>query len=243
MDAFRSGGLTLRQAALTAGFAYLLNAVPYAEFSIFPRLVVPGNAQQTVANLTQHQGLFAVAILCYLLNFIEDIIIAWALFALLAPVNRSVSLLAALFRLVYTAVALSGMLKLVTVYRMIATPAYMTNFGATEFRAQIDLLIHMFRYEYAFAIGAIFSIHLVLIGYLIFRSRYMPSWLGVLIVINGFGWAVTNLRPYLYPNANVGFLFVTYFGEIVLMLWLLIRGWTLKDSEAPSVTAPAWNAL
>jgi hypothetical protein len=77
-------GVTLRQAALVAGFAYLLNPVSYAEFSIYPKLVAANNAAQTVQNISAHFGLFAVAILCYIISFIGDVIIAWALYVLLA---------------------------------------------------------------------------------------------------------------------------------------------------------------
>jgi hypothetical protein len=93
-------GLTLRQAALIAGFSYLLMPVAYAEFSIYPRLVIPHNIEQTVQNVVAHQRLFAVAIVCYLVTLILDVIIAWALYVLLIPVNKSVSLLTAWFRLV-----------------------------------------------------------------------------------------------------------------------------------------------
>lgn len=223
--------MTLRQAALTAGFAYLLNPVSYAEFAIYPKLVVQGNIAQTVANIESHHGLFLLALFCYLINFIEDIIIAWALFYLLAPVNRALSALAALFQLIYTAVALAGTFNLVTVYRMLTTPEYLKEFGPGQLNAQIDLLLHSFRYNYSFAIGTIFSLHLILIGYLIVRSRYMPVWLGVILVINGLGWMVNNLRPYLYPGANLGFISITFFGELVFMLWLLIRGWKIAEPQ------------
>jgi hypothetical protein len=55
-------GVTLRQAALVASFAYLLNPVSYAEFSVYPKLVDANNAAQTVQNISAHPGLFAVAI-------------------------------------------------------------------------------------------------------------------------------------------------------------------------------------
>jgi hypothetical protein len=84
-------GLTMRHAALVAGFAYLLGPVTYAEFSIYPKLVIPGNIEQTVQNITTYHGLFAVAILCYMIEFIEDVVIAWALYFLLVPVNRAIS--------------------------------------------------------------------------------------------------------------------------------------------------------
>ncbi|HET9342325.1 MAG TPA: DUF4386 domain-containing protein [Candidatus Eremiobacteraceae bacterium] len=232
MDKALGSGLTLRQAALTVGFGYLLNPVPYAEFGIWPKLVVSGNAAQTVANISAHQGLFLVAILCYLINFIEDIVIAWALYFLLAPVNKTISMLAALFRLMYTAIAFSGMFNLVTVARMVQTPAYLTNFGRDQFDAQIDLLLHIFRYDYAYSICAVFSIHLLLVGYLIIRSRYIPWWLGAIVIIDGLAWIVKNLQPFLYPNADLGYISIAFWGELVLMLWLLIFGWKMKEPVA-----------
>jgi hypothetical protein len=72
-------GLTLRKAALIAGFAYLLSPVTTAEFSIMRKLVIPGNIEQTVQNISAHSGQFVAAILCYFVTFLEDVIIAWAL--------------------------------------------------------------------------------------------------------------------------------------------------------------------
>jgi hypothetical protein len=86
-----------------------------------PKLVIAGNIEQTAQNITVHGGLFVTAIFCYLICFIEDVVIAWALYVLLVPVNRAVSLLTAWFRLMYTAIALFAVLSLVTVYRLLHT--------------------------------------------------------------------------------------------------------------------------
>jgi hypothetical protein len=91
-------------------------------------VVIPGNIEQTAQNIVVHGRLFVAAILCYPITLIIDVVIAWALYALLVPVNRSVSLLTAWFRLVYTAVALVGLLNLVTVFRLLNTPDYLTAF-------------------------------------------------------------------------------------------------------------------
>ncbi len=225
-------GLTLRQAALIAGFAYLLNPVSYAEFTLYPKLVIPGHIEQTVANITAHGGAFVALTLCYFVNFIEDIVIAWALYVLFAPVNRSLSLLAAWLRLIYAALALAATLNLVIVYRLLNTPEYAGVFGTRALQAQVDLLLHSFRYEYAFVL-IIFGIHLCLLGYLMFRSGY-TGWIskavGALLFVPGIGWIVYQLRPYLYPNADLDWLFHTFFLELIFMLWLLIAGWRLKES-------------
>jgi len=221
-------GLTLRQAALVAGFGYLLMPVSYAEFVIYPKLVIPGNVEQTVQNIVTHGGLFVAAILCYLITFINDMVIAWALYVLLIPVNRSLSLLTAWFRLMYTAIGLFGLLNLVTVFRLLTTPDYLTTFGPGPLHAQVDLLLHSFRYDWSISL-IIFGVHLVLLGYLIYRSGYIPRVIGVLLVINGLGWVIDSLRPYLYPNAPLGFIFVTFFGELIFMVWLLVRGWKIQE--------------
>lgn len=229
----RGEGLTLRQAALIAGFAYLLSPVTTAEFSIMPKLVIPDNIEQTVQNIVAHHGLFLAAIFCYLITFIEDVVIAWALYVLLVPVNRSVSLLTAWFRLVYTAIVICGWLNLVTVFRLLNTPDYLAAFGPQQLHAQVKLLLNSFRYDWSMSL-VIFGIHLVLLGYLIYHSGYIPRIIGVLLVIDGVGWVIDSLQPYLYANAHLGFIFITFFGELVFMLWLLIRGWKIQEPIATS---------
>lgn len=80
----------------------------------------------------------------------------------------------------------------------------------------------------------LFGIHLILIGYLAFRSGYIPWWLGILLPIDGTGWMVQSLQPYLYPDANLGFIFVTFFGGLVFMFWLLIGGWKIQQPGTAS---------
>jgi Domain of unknown function (DUF4386) len=221
-------GITLRQAALIAGFGYLVMPVTYAEFSINPKLIIPGNIEQTVQNIGAHRGLFAAAILSYLITLISDLVIVWALYFLLLPVNRSLSLLTAWFRLLYTAIALFGLLNLVIAFRLVHTPDYLTLFGTGPLHAQVKLLLDSFRYDWSMGL-VLFGFHLVLLGYLIFRSGYIPKIIGILLVIDGFGWLIDCKRPYLYPNIHLEFIFITFLGELILMLWLLIRRWNIQE--------------
>jgi len=222
-------GVTLRQAALVAGFAYLLNPVSYAEFSIYPKLVVASNADQTAQNISAHLGLFAAAIVCYIISFIGDVIIAWALYVLLAPVNRALSLLASWCQLVYAAVALCAVFGLLDVYNLLATPYYLTIFGSAQLNVQVWLQLHSFHYELSMSL-IVFGIHLVLLGYLVYRSGYIPWILGIALFIAGLGWMIAGFGPYVLPNANLDFTFITAFGEVLFTLWLWIRGWKVRES-------------
>ena len=96
-------GISLRRAALVAGFAYLLNPVSYAEFSILPRLIVQGHIDQTAVNIAAHQGEFLLAIFCYFASATGDVVIAWPPYHLLMPVSRPVAQLMAWFQLVFMA--------------------------------------------------------------------------------------------------------------------------------------------
>lgn len=224
----RDEGITLRQAAVVAGLSYLLMPVTYAEFSIYPKLVIPADIVRTAQNIVAHKEMFAIALLCYLITFLLDVVIAWALYVLLAPVNRSLSLLTAWFRLIYTAMGLFGLLNLFIAFRIVNNPDYLTIFGAGQLNAQVKLLLDSFRTDWSVSL-VVFGIHLMLLGWLIFRSTYIPKFIGILLVLDGAYWVVDRLSPYLYPNVHFGFLFVLTFGELVLPLWLLIMGWRIRE--------------
>lgn len=226
-------GITLRGAALVAGAAYLLNPVSYAEFTIYPKLVAASNADQTAQNISAHLGLFAAAILCYIVSFIGDIVLAWALYVLLAPVNRALSMLASWFQLAYAAVALCSVFGLLGVYQLLATPYYLAIFGSGQLHAQVWLLLHSFHTEWSMSL-IVFGIHLVLLGYLVFRSGYIPWLVGIALLLAGLGWMVAGLGPYVLPMANLDFTFITAFGEVVFILWLWIRGWKVKEPKVAS---------
>ena len=221
--------ISLRHAALIGGIGLLvmLFAAPFAESVVYPKLVISGDIELTVQNMAAMQGLFLAGIFSYLATFTADLLVAWAFYVLLKPVNRSLSLLTAWFRLVYTVIAFMAFLKLVTVYRIVNTPEYVAAFGADQLHANVDLLLRSFRYEWSMGL-ILFAAHLGLLGYLVYRSDYIPRAVGVLLIIAGIGWLVYELGPYLYPDANLDFIMITFFGEPVFMVWLLARGWKIR---------------
>jgi Domain of unknown function (DUF4386) len=119
---------SLGGAALITGLAILMSviAAPFAEMFVYPKLVVPYKTVETAANILTHKTLFIAAIFAYLITFLCDLVITWALYVLLKPVNEHLSLLTALFRLVYTVIALVALNNLITAFRLLNTPEYLT---------------------------------------------------------------------------------------------------------------------
>ena len=222
----------LRTAALIAGLSLLIMvmAAPFAELYAYPKLVISGNAAQTVQNILENKSLFTAVIFGYLITFICDVLAAWALYVLLKPVNENISLLAAWFRLIYTVIALVALLDLVTVLRLLNTSNISTLFQPDQLQAQVMLSLQVFRSHWYFGL-LFFGIHLILLGYLVLRSKYIPALFGVLLVIAGLGYMLTTLKPYLFPTINLDFAEYTFYGELLFMLWLLIKGSRLQESS------------
>lgn len=230
--AIHNQGITLRKAALIAGFGLLIMAIagPLGRVVAHGRLIVPADIEETVRNIAAHKRRFAAGILGYLTMFICDVVVAWALYILLAPVNRSLSLLAAIFRTVYAVIALTALAKLVTILRVLSMSEYLTAYGP-EVHWQIRLLLNSFNYQFEFGL-LLFGFYLLLLGYLVYRSGYIPRIMGILLAISGLGWVIDSLRPFLYPNAHLDFIMITVIGELIFMGWLLVRGRKIPEPAA-----------
>lgn len=217
--------ISLHKAALVAGIVILMMALiaPFAELFAYPKLVNPANAAETVRNITSNKMLFVSAVFGYLLTFAGDVVVSWALHILLKPVNESLSLLAAWFRLVFSVIGLVALLNLVAVFQLLTKPDYIAAFGQTQLYAQVMLYLTTFRSGYHFGI-LFFSVHLILLGYLVFKSGYIPKVMGLFLIICGLGYLTDALQPFLFPNIHLKFITLTFFGELVFMLWLLIKG-------------------
>ena len=220
--------MSLRKAALAAGLGYLFTPTGFAEFYSYSHLVVRGNIAQTTQNIQAHPGLFFATFLAYFGSFVLDVVVGWALYFLLKPVNPALSLLAACFRLVYAAVGLSASLNLITVLRLLNRPEYLAQMGPVPLQAQVGLLLASFRASWEMSL-VLFGIHLGLVGYLVYRSGYIPRVLGFLLALAGLSYIINSVAPYLFPRGDLGWIVVLAVGELFFMLWLLIKGSRLKD--------------
>jgi hypothetical protein len=227
-----SNKISLRSAALIAGFSLLgmVFAAPFAELYMYPKIMVSGNAAETTKNILANLSLFRTGILCYVLTFIFDLTAAWALYILMRPVNENLSRLTALFRIVYGVIALVALINLYSILRLLGSKEFLTAISPDPFSSQVMNFYKEFKSGWAFGL-LFFGIHLVLLGYMVFRSDYIPKILGILLIIAGLGYMANPLKPILYPTVSVDFARYTFYGELIFMLWLLIRGYRIKETK------------
>ena len=216
---------SMRLCAIVAGLGILLMAIlaPIANFGILPHLIVPGDAQGTFSNIVNSAGSFRIAVVCFLIVALLDIVVAWALYVVLSPVNKNLSLFAAFFRLVYAGVFASAIGSLAHISQLIKGTDSALKPEMAQVQAQAMFLFNSFQVVWDMSL-VIFGFHLAILGILVFRSGYFPRFLGVFVLIASFGYVVDGFIKLLLPDSTLVITTVTFVGEVLLMVWLFLRG-------------------
>jgi hypothetical protein len=219
-----SAGWSVRRASITAGVALLLmSAVAiFGNFVAVDGLVTEGNAAQTAQDIRASEGLFRLGIVSMVVVIALDVVIAWALYRVFSPVNKSVSMLAAALRLVYSGVFMVAIAQLVGVARLLSNDTNTAVFGADQVNAQALLGVLAYK-DIWYVSQFLFGLHLLVIGYLAYRSGYVPRLLGALLAIAGLGYAADSIGTILSSGSWTDISSFTFLGEFLLALWLVIR--------------------
>jgi hypothetical protein len=219
--------------ARSAGVLYLIIIVAgiFAQFFVRMSLIDPTDAAATAAAVLGAESLFRMGIAADLVMIAADVAIAIAFFLLLAPVSRGLSLLAAFFRLTQATILGFNLMNLFVGLQLLTGGT--GPLGAVEEAERHALALMFFEaHGTGYAVGlAFFALSLGLVGYLIYRSGYLPKFLAVLLIIAAGGYIADTLaRTLLTDYAAVQPIFdMVVFGpaviaEVATALWLLIRG-------------------
>ena len=222
--------ISLRQAALIAGLGYLVVFLFGFGNVRREKLIVRGDAAATASNIVASESQFRVGIATWIVMLAADVVVAWALYVFLKPVSESLSLLTAWVRLVYVAVAAIAVVNLLSLLELLSGADDSEVFQPDQRNAQAMLFLKS--YDFGFNVGFVFfGLHILGLGYLIVRSNYIPTVLGVLLIIASVGYLIDSFASFLssdYANNEVlFFVFVAVpaiIAELSLTVWLLIWG-------------------
>lgn len=225
---------SIRQASITAGVALLLMAAlsGLGIFGAVQGLVTRGDAAVTAASIVESEWLFRLGIASLFAVVALDVVAAWALYRVFAPVSNGLSMLAGWFRLAYSAVFLVAISELVGALRLLTDEGYSTVFSADQVQHQALMGIETFRDAWSAGL-VLFGLHLLLLGYLAYRSGYVPRIVGVLLAVAGAGYVIDSFAAVLSPGSWPVLGTFTFVGELLLALWLVVRGrhLTLSGSQ------------
>jgi len=222
--------------ARVAGFLYLI-ANLFAPFTLLylpSRFIVSGDAAGTANNILASESLFRFGIVLNLFTFIGQIFLVLALYQLLKVVNRNMASLMVIFSLAAVPIAMLNELNSLAVLQLLKNPDYLKVFPIDQLQALAYLLLRL--HSQGFLIAQIFwGLWLFPMGYLVFKSGFLPRILGILLMIGCFGYVIESFAAFLGYNMNI--IFFTGWGELLLLLWLLIRGvnveeWRQRERES-----------
>jgi uncharacterized protein DUF4386 len=229
----------IKKTARIAGAIYLSMVItgPFSLIYVPGKLIVQGNATATAANVLAHDTMFRLAIVAGLFGQIIFICLAVALYRLLGDVSKNWARLMVGLVLVSAAVGFVDELNNLGARILFRGGEFLSVFD----RAQLDALGMLFirLHGQGIMIAEIFwGLWLFPFGLLVFRSGFLPRWIGVWLMINCFGYVIlsmTSLFFHAYTDKLFLWLQPVLFGELAIMLWLLIKGAKVPPLELPAV--------
>lgn len=216
-------------AGRVAGFWYLLVILvgPLRLIYIPNKLFVHENPTATVNNIAVHEWLFRVGMLSELIGAVLLIYLTLALYRLFAEVDHSLAVQVVIF---------GGLMPAVLYFVNVTTDAgvlmivrgadFLSAFDKLQRNAIAMLLLRLHSHQFT-ATLLLAGIWLFPLGILVYRSRFLPRFLGVWLVVGGLAWIILCFTAYLapqYQDPEFAIFQPVFFGEIALMLWLLLKG-------------------
>lgn len=229
----------IKKTARFAGLLYLLVVLigPFVLIYVPGKLFVPGDATATADNILAHESLFRAHIVAGLVGELLFISVVLVLYRLLKGVNRQLATLMVILILIHAPLAFLSVANEVATLTLLRAPDFLTVFDKPQRDALTTLLINFDR-QGVFVSEVFWGLWLLPLGLLVYRSGFIPHFLGIWLFINGVAYLVLSSTGLLLPHHyDVLFKIATpvLFGEVALMLWLLIVGARVQPS---AVTPP-----
>ncbi len=228
---------TNKKTARSAGFLYLSFIVFSAIANAVGRkgIIIDGDAAATAANIIAKGMLFRIGFVSDLLSALLFLLTAWALYALLKQMNRTLALLFLLLNICGVAMQCFSMILLYAALPLVSGGGYLDAFTTDQLNAQAMFFLGLYKAGFTSA-QLFYGAWLFPLGYLVFKSGFLPRILGIVLMLHCAFWLMTTLQFFLFP----GFEAITYISwplgfiaEFGLTLWLLIMG--AKEPKPASI--------
>ena len=192
-----------------------------------------GDAQQVYQAIVTNAWAFRLGLVVALLSAFLFLMAAWGLYVLLRPVNEDLALLFLLLNAVGVAIQCASMFPLISALLQGDSAAHMQAYSASQLEGLAHLSINVYKTGFVTA-QLFFGTWLFPLGYLVYRSRFLPRFLGVLLMLDGIGvmiWFLQALLLPTHPTIRYPGLVVSLIAEVGLALWLLIMRVKVVDSR------------
>lgn len=221
-----------RKSALTAGVSLIIMTLAsfFSYGYVHGTLVVHGDASATFNNIVSSINLFKGEIVGWIVIMITDILVAWALYVFLEPINKGLSLLGAWLRLIYSAILAISISNLIFV--LLLTENTIGSSSLTIEQTQSLMMLFLDAFHFIWSMGlVVFGGHLLIVGYVALKSDFIPKVISILLILASIGYIVVHLSKMFLPQYDgvitaLNFVFTVpmIVGELGFGIWLLVRG-------------------
>jgi hypothetical protein len=224
--------LSPRTLARITGGVYLAYIVASVVADILGHIGL-GTPDQLYGAIVTDPGSFRLGLVVALVTGLLFLVTAWGLYVLLRPVNKDLALLFLLLNAVGVAIQGASMLSLLSALFLGGGAGGMQAFPAAQTQALALVSLNVYKTGFVTA-QLFFGAWLFPLGYLVYKSRMLPRFLGVLLMLDGIAVGIWFLQGLLWPDLKVityPGLAVSFAAEFGLALWLLIKGVKVVDSR------------
>lgn len=219
---------TARVAAIVFVLIFILGMS--TELFIRPGMIVPGDGGVTVKNIAASESLFRLSMVSDLIRQGLLMLLPLILYKLLKPVNKPVASLMVIFALACVPISLLNELNHFAVLLLSSGAGYSAVFKAEQLNALVTFFLEL--RNYGTYIPQFFSFWVLLLGYLVFKSGFLPRILGILLMLGGLCYTVLAVLFFLSPTIDATIFGVfTFIAESLFYLWLLIKGVNVEKWE------------
>jgi hypothetical protein len=193
-----------------------------------------GTAPQVYQAIVTNEGSFRLGLVIALASGFLFLMVAWGLYVLLRPISRNLALLFLLLNAVGVAIQGASMLPLISAMLQGDTATHMQAYSAAQLEGLAYLSINVYKTGWVTA-QLFFGTWLFPLGYLVYKSRILPRFLGALLVLDGIAVLIWFLQALLLPAYNAIHypgLALSFVAELGLGLWLLVKGVRAVDAGA-----------
>jgi hypothetical protein len=221
---------SINKTARFAGLFYFLYIIASIIADLLGKFVF-ADASATINNIIYHESLFRIGLVISLFSHVFFLLAAWALYVLLKQVNKNIALLFLILNLGGFVILVYSHLNLLSSLYLLSGADYLKVFQPDQLQAQAMLFINL--YKNGSTIAQIpYGVWLFPLGYLVFKSHFLPKILGILLIADFFGQLIFVIQHFLFPSyivisypcSGIGFI-----AEVSLTLWLLIKGVMEKE--------------
>jgi len=227
---------TNKKTARLAGFLWLLMFIfgPIAQI-IRSKLFVTGDIEATAHNIMANEFLFRLGFVSDILMMVIFLLLPLVLYKLLNTVDKNLSVLMVIFVIVSVPINILNLLNEFSTLHLLSGVDYLSVIEVGQLKAQAMLSYDLYLHGYEIA-NVFFALWLVPLGFLVYKSGFLPRVLGILLVIGGCGLFINVFMHFLFPGyeiVNTIFLIPQTIAEFLFLAWILIRG--INESRVMAV--------